>query len=442
MFECKRRSLVRALGALPLMAAVSRATTAESFQSKAIREVDISAYDSVLLPREHGQLIKISGVIRRRYPSREHSMQMAAFFNSKDGLLVIANDPLGGIADWEVRPGKLRIYFYGEVPDIQVVRIEPTVKAAAERYKEWAIKQTWVTERARASKKLNFIAVASSSMEMEKIHLKALSQSIASPIGVWFTLWRRYAFDRMYPDYKAKEPIEFSRLLARLNEQGAISFPYINGLLWDENLEAFKERAPKLALRSETSSTIPYSDEMSFLRYACPHSTIWQDTLVSARNSIVDSNGNISSGVYVDMVAATDPMPCWSSEHGHKPGDPYAWQNGVRSILGRMSGVRMVEGCAEIYLDLMDYALMHFHTDKDDIVPLWTSVYGDIVAAVGWKMPMSVTAVQYKRIEERVKSCQVGGMGSPWMTVEHESLLLNRGFLNDPPQPPIPHLFK
>ncbi len=423
-----RRGVLRGLASLPLLALARALPAVAAAPGGGTRQFDISGYDTALLPREHGQLTRLNAPLQRRYPSREHAMQMAAFFNARSGLLVIAKDAHAGIADWSIRPGsQLTIHFYGDVPDVETVQIAPTVEAAAAAYRQWALRQFWVTGRQRTSRPLNFISVASlSSMAAERAHFQRVLAVTPAPVGVWFTQWRRYPFDQMYPDYSPREPQEFARTLALLQSRNAIALPYVNGLLWDRNLGAFAADAARIALRTQTHDTLPYNAASS-LQYACPYSSLWQERIAHARASLSDSNGAPSTGIYLDMLAAANPAICWSADHGHEPGDPYAWQRGIRALLQRIDGAIMVEGNAEVYLDRVDYLLMHLHTDQADAVPLWKQVYGDQGYAVGWRLPPAVTADQLQSALQRARDFGVAAAAAPWMSSEAESALFDRG---------------
>lgn len=423
-----RRRIVGGLTGLPLLLAADAGRSAATPWQGGTREIDISGYDSVLLPREHGQLTRLTRPLRRRYPSRDHCMQMAAFFSATRGLLVIANDLRAGIADWEIHPGKsLIVRFYGDAPEVDVAPIAPTVEAAAARYRQWALRQPWVTGRQRASRPLNFISVASSvPLAADQEHLDRLLRLNAAPIGVWFTQWRRYPFDQMYPDYVAREPDQFAHTLARLRNRGASALPYVNGLLWDQALTPFQQVGAQVALRTQSRHTVAYNAELSNLRYACPYSPLWQDRLVKARAALTGTDHKLTDGVYLDMLAAADPLICWSADHGHAPGDPYAWQHGIRTLLQQIHGEIMMEGNAEVYLDCADYLLMHLYTDQADAVPLWKLVYGDLAYPVGWRLPPAVTAEQVRAALQRARSFGVGAAATPWMTSESETALFAR----------------
>lgn len=55
----------------------------------------------------------------------------------------------------------------------------------------------------------------------------------------------------------------------------------------------------------------------------------------------------------------------------------------------------MVEGSAEVYLDLADVFLMHLRTEVPGLVPVWNTVYGSLSRTAGWTLdtlnPSSMT---------------------------------------------------
>lgn len=355
-------------------------------------------------------------------------MQMAAFFNAKKAMIVVAKDPDCAVADWHVQPGhRLSIRFYGAVPEVEATAIEPTLEAAASVYRSWAARQPWATQERPRTTKLNFISVASSSsLDIEHEHLQRLWRWVSAPVGVWFTQWRRFEFDSLYPDYRAKEERPFSRLLTQLKRAGHRALPYVNGLLWDEKLSDFRSRGASSCVRTPDRSCVRYNARLSNLIYACPYDSSWREVIVAARESITDSEGEMSGGIYLDMLAAAAPLICWSDAHGHEPGDPHAWQRGIRALLAAVRGEIMVEGNAEAYLDLVDHMLMHLHGAKADAVPLWSAVYAGRVQSVGWPIASRASRSAIEAEVDRAGRFGVGGLGSPWMTPEPESELLRR----------------
>lgn len=439
-----RRSLLRSMGGLigaSLLPSLLVKTRDARADQRVIREINIKGYNRALLPRGHGQLIKLIRPMTRRYPSRDHCMQMMVFFSGSSGLLVQTKDPQGYISDWEIIPGdKLRIHFYGPEPKIETTPIRPTIEAAAEHYRSWAIQQTWAKKKDTGVEKLSLIAVApNKNFKQQTQSITELYEKFSSPIGAWPTQWRKHAFDTMYPDYTPNDPNAFAAFLSDLKNLRCITLPYINGFLWDDRFNGFNgftlEDVEAAAFRKKDGGFLSYSKTLPHLKYACPASGTWQNIIIAARNSLRDSKGMISSGVYLDMVAAAGPpYPyfCFASNHGHAPGDPLAWQNGVRKMLSSIDGIIMSEGNAEIYIDEVDALLMHLYTDgpdgyidgPDGIVPLWKMVYGDLSTSVGWQMPPTPTPEQLEAELARANNFGVACNGSPWMThVIQEALL-------------------
>ncbi|QOJ32012.1 MAG: hypothetical protein HRU81_07845 [Gammaproteobacteria bacterium] len=393
------------------------------------REFDISTYDSILLPREHGQLTSSLAPIFRRYPSRDHCMQMAAFFSAKKGLLVFSKDADGQSSDWAIYPRrKLRITFHGKTPEVEAVEIPPTIEAAAAVYREWALKQTWASWTKAHKNDFSWCVVASSpDSDVQGRYLDEIYADFPRPIGVWFTQYRRHAFDTMYPDYRARDEGGFGLLMRRARAAGAVALPYVNGLLWDQRLESFRAIGNRVAVRGRFGGLISYSNTLQDLCYACPASPEWREIIRKARGALNDLDGQRAGGIYLDMVLATPPLVCWSDQHGHEPGDPNAWQQGIRELLGEMAGVVVSEGCAEVYLDKTSYALMHLYSQSSDSVPLWRRVYGAGPPSLGWSLPTDVSVARLQGELGRIRQFGTAAMGSPWMTKIPEQTLMTSG---------------
>ena len=187
-----RRGLLCGMGGLVAASvapwSLSKPAEANS-NTRTTREFSIKGYNRVLLPRGHGQLIEITKPITRRYPSRDHCMQMMAFFSESSGLLIHTKDSVGYLSDWEILPGdKLRIQFYGPEPEIETQVIPPTIEAAAAIYKRWAIQQSWATKRRETAPELSLIAVAANpNLKQQLLSIRMLTEKFPSPMGAWMT---------------------------------------------------------------------------------------------------------------------------------------------------------------------------------------------------------------------------------------------------------------
>ncbi|MDR4459370.1 MAG: DUF6259 domain-containing protein [Nitrospirales bacterium] len=356
-------------------------------------------------------------------------MQMVAFFSNSSGLLIHSTDSVGYLSEWEIIPGdKLRIHFYGPESEIKRIEISPQLEAAAESYKQWARQQTWATKKRYNEFSYSLLAVASNPNLLKQfLAIQKLKDAFPPPIGAWITQYRKYEFDSMYPNYEPKNKEEFASFLSKLKRIKCTAFPYINGLLWDARLKSFT-LGEAVALRKKNGSLLQYNKKLPWLFYACPGSKMWQNTIIQARKSLVDEEGLISSGVYLDMLLASGPFPCFASNHDHAPGDPLAWQKGISRTLSSIEGMTIGEGNAEIYLNEIDALLMHLFTERDDTVPLWNLVYGDLTASIGWQLPKDSNPIRFSAEVVRSKEFGVVCNGSPWMSQAIQENLLRQEF--------------
>lgn len=150
--------------------------------------------------------------------------------------------------------------------------------------------------------------------------------------------------------------------------------------------------------------------------------------MIQARLGLVDSDGRMCQGIYLDVIGATKPHICFSLLHDHAPGDPLAWQLGTRRLLRDTPGIVMAEAVAEIYLDLVNLSLMHLYAERTDTVPLWDFVYGFMRRSVGWAIPKTADASQIEAEIVRAKSYGARCSGSPWMSsVIQEKIMQDTG---------------
>lgn len=385
-----------------------------------VREIDVSKYSHAIFPREHGQLIEMNRLtypVVRRYPSRDHCMQMAAFYNASEAIIVIANDPAGAITDWILTPKKkLSIKYYTSGRETLIIKAEPTLSNIGKVYRQWADKQFWMMPL-REKKVIDFFSVASmSGLELEKNHFRNFRKHIDGNIGVWFTQWRRFPFDKMYPDYGAKNQAAFRAYINYLGKNSALAMPYVNSMLVDIDNRNLLDFSNSVLLKSESGFSVSYNETMKNLCYACPGSDAWVNFISAVSLGSCQGIDVTNHGVYLDMLAAAKPELCWSSDHGHAPGDPLVWQMGLLKLLRKMRGVVMAEGCAEIYINSLDYCLAHLHTQMADSIPLWNHVYGDLEKVVGWKLPSDIRKKDFQVEQTRLKKFGIKSRyGSPWM---------------------------
>jgi len=395
--------------------------------------VDITGYTHALIPKGHGKIVKLSdGDVYTRYPSNTQNMQMCAFFNSTTGLLVYSRDTIGEVADWAYLGSLnlLRITFYGTEPTVTQVAIIPTVQAAVDGYKLWAMSQSWVTAaRAKTnSMGYNLFAIASTpTFSTQLTKLQNLDSNFHGTMAAWLTQYRLHDFDTYYPDYTASNVNDFKSFLSSLKTASIDAFPYLNSRLLDTAYDAFDETGEAVAKRDGSNNKIVYSESLPTLFYACPYSATWRTTIVNARDSLVDSEGIRTPGVYLDL-GAVYPHICESSSHGHTAGNAYAHQSGLKTLFGAITGKKIIEGLAEIYIGDVDASLVHLYTDENNNVALFNMVYGDLLPLVGFVIAGDATATKTDQLMKLAESYGQQSHGTPNLTHLVQENLLTEGY--------------
>ena len=411
-FDKSRRDFTKRVLAAPFITSGLSAYS-QLAHSNSVRTFDVSKYDQILVPKGHGEILSMRDGHHERYPSRNQSMQFIAFFNSHQGLYIQTNDPDAHITDWIVKNGQLRIIFYGPEVEVLVKTIEPKLEHAASIYKDWARRQFWAKKKESVMDDVSFIATApSSKIENMRKTIPRVIKRFSGGTACFIKKWRRHPFDKMFPDYMPGYPLEMRLFLTELHARDCVPLPYINGCLVDEAM-INKDIRNSLIIDSDGNNPF-YTNKKSYLKYACPSTTYWMNMILAARKSLVDACGSLSTGIYYDMIAASSPHICYSTKHNHEPGDARAWQSSFRSLLADTPGVIMIEGCAEVYMDLIDVFLMHFHTERNNIVPLWKHVYGDITNAAGWNPKPGGTPDDLSKAVAKANKFGVGYYSSPW----------------------------
>lgn len=423
-------------------------------------EIDITDYDRVLVPRGHGKIIDLSEPfgVPNRYPSHNQGMQFMLFFDqgANTGLYVQTTDPQASVTDWDIvtvgTRRKLRITFY-KTPEPDVVQdridIDPAKPwlAAAEQYKAWAFQQFWAKRKISKFDSVKIVGLGASPYFDWMMHpvagdiakfLNAFDNSGApadSPAtAVWLTQWRSDAFNVGFPRYTAAAPSNgrsFEMVLQGLHGRGSIPLPYVNAQLWDNemaNPDEFPAHARSLdhLVKNASGNPIIYNSIWNKLEYACPSVQVWHDIILHARNNKMnDADGVKSQGIYYDMIGSAHPQFCFDINHDHSYGhDPDIWVAKYREMLENTEGVVMVEGSAEVYLDLADVFLMHQETESVNstgpqrMVPLWNAVYGSISRTAGWLVDVPET--DQANILAALKTARSFGSrtwGSPWLGI-------------------------
>lgn len=435
LFHAHRRLL---LSLLALICQVSGAAHAQQY-APVSSEIPIpGGYTEMLVPAHQGRLLQ-TGTYAQRYPSAAHNMQLMAFRNPATAqvLYVQTKDPDGQVIDWAVTGGngnytlKLTVYTStGTFPDdfyltdtLSAADHSEFYRRVAHRYKLWAVHQKWAKRKRSRMDTMATMAVA------PDLRRTTVTEKIAPYIdawsgqdtGCWVTYWRGwwpgFHIDTAVPDYRLANRQESLSSLAALNAKNCAPFPYMNALLWDSDIvytqgavagtpQHFMNEiwtnnpaarySPAPMVKDIQGAVVGYAPDSS-RKFVCQSSSTWKSTFLNACRAVAADGWK---GIYYDQAAFVAPKLCYDATHAHAPGDPRAWQNGIRDLLTELRTdsrtrdlIVFTEGNAEIYMDLVDAFLPYAETASIDSeaplrkqVPLFREVYGDIARFFGWQV--------------------------------------------------------
>ncbi len=245
------------------------------------------------------------------------------------------------------------------------------------------------------------------------------------PVGFHWYNWHEIPFDNDYPHYfPAREG--FAESVARLQAEEVYVMPYINGRLWDTRDRGtedyqFTEVALPAATKDEEGE--PYTEtygskeeDGSPVRLAvmCPATDLWQEKVAEIVLRLFDECG--VAAVYIDQVAAAQPVLCFDATHGHPLGGGWWWNAGywemLEAIRRAMPADRALttECNAEPFVRWFD-GYLTWHWQYDGQVPVFPAVYGGSIAMFGRAYrggPTRDLALRMKAGEQWVYGEQIG----------------------------------
>ena len=194
----------------------------------------------------------------------------------------------------------------------------------------------------------------------------------------WYN-WHKIPFDHSYPNYFPTKD-GFAETTARMKEKGQLIMPYINGRLWDMDIDSFPTEGIKSAAKNEKGE--PYIEIYASKRRLvpnCPFTTQWQNKIQEICSRLMNECG--VNGIYLDQIGAATPKLCFDPTHNHPIGGGRHWCDGYRAMLTPIKkmaaekGVTLTtENIAEPYMDNIDGYLTWVQRNQED-VPAMTAVY-------------------------------------------------------------------
>jgi len=168
------------------------------------------------------------------------------------------------------------------------------------------------------------------------------TEDIGVPTMAHMYTWHQIPFDKNYPHYKPAKD-EYLKKLPTIKAHGIKVMPYINGRLWDTHDEGDEDRYfTALAKPHATIGTLGrvitehYAStnakgEPVQLAVMCPSEAMWQEKITGITEWILKDLG--SDAVYIDQIAAANPVNCLSTRHAHRPGGGSWWYECYRNML-------------------------------------------------------------------------------------------------------------
>ena len=372
------------------------------------------------------------------YPSAGAPLQMMAlmrdgyglYYGMHDGAARRKNICIGGGTDMFTRvmaenmgqPGS------GQKADFPVaIQIfEGDWWAAAKIYRNWAIHQAWTSrgpikddaEYPKLMKELGFWFLLNSGndKQVEDVVGKTMDKAFEKatvPTGVHWYCWHQIPFDNSYPEYF---PIKngVKEATARMASRGQVVMPYINGRLWDSDIDSFAAAKPFSCMNEDGKYYIEVYGSKRKLAPMCPYTKFWQDKINEVGHRLMHEVG--FNGIYLDQIGAAGARLCFDPSHGHPLGGGRYWVDGYRTMLSRLrsaaakKGVLLTtENTAEPYMDNI-HGFLAWNPRNDTDVPLLPAVYSGYTTYFTSPQDATDTLVAFRAAQGRdaMWGCQIG----------------------------------
>ena len=339
---------------------------------------------------------------------------MLGLYNKQAGLYIASHDPTGSVKTISAITDEEKVSFRFSWPapnmgvdgngyklpgKVILGSIEGTWYEAAMIYKDWVKEQApwWPPPPSKRLSRIQDIAVwvqheSGGNISTLVEEVLEFAKFMGVPTGFHWYVWHKIPFDNDYPHFfPAKEG--FIDAVHQLEDAGVRVMPYINGRLWDADLDDFKSEGIKAVTKNEKGE--PYIEDYgNGVRNAVmnPVTQIWQKKIKDIVLRLQKESG--TSGVYLDQISAASPKLCMDKSHGHPVGGGSWWlDQGYYKLL---SAIRddMPEGAfltseamAEPYNHLLD-GLLSWNSQFQDQKPIYSAIYGGKISIFGRNNPV------------------------------------------------------
>ncbi|HOT50764.1 MAG TPA: DUF6259 domain-containing protein, partial [Candidatus Hydrogenedentes bacterium] len=251
---------------------------------------------------------------------------------------------------------------------------------AAERYRSWALQQTW-TKESRMRRGLVPAWIEETGMwiwnrgrsEGVLPPAIALQETLGLPVRVFWHWWHGCPYDAGFPEYlpPREGADQFRKAVLDAHAHDVRCVVYMNQRLWGMETESWRvENAERFAVKGEDGKVHPEVYNLftkSPMASMCIATPFWRGAYAGLAQRAITELG--VDGIYMDQ--ACDSMPCYDSSHGHPIGGGRYWLDGFRLLSGdirkRAAEKRVAltgEGCCEAWLPYLD-AMLTLQVSKE-----------------------------------------------------------------------------
>lgn len=351
------------------------------------------------------------------YPSGWGSLPFVAHWDDLGGIYLGIHDPLASTKDLSARSdprgGGLLMQVQWPAPDatrlgngfrhsgsVILAPLAGDWYDASQIYRRWAEREAawWPARDAwgrpdtpKWMEEICVWALASGGPSSVVEPVTEFARFMEVPTAVHWYNWHEVPFDDDYPHYFPAKP-GFADGVRQLQQAGVRVMPYINGRLWDSDLEDFSTSALPAATKDRHGQY--YIEEYGSgqkLVPMCPTQPLWQATVHDIVMRLIGPECNVD-GVYIDQVAAAAPRLCHDATHGHPLAGGHWWTTaGYWPMMERIRGairdrfpdkMLTTECSADPYLHAFD-AYLTWHYQDPDAVPAVAAVCSGKIQSFG-----------------------------------------------------------
>lgn len=273
---------------------------------------------------------------------------------------------------------------------------------AAEMYRTWAVRQRWCRE-SRFHQGLTPRWVRETDLwiwnrgRSENVLTEAadMKRRTGRRVSVFWHWWHGCSYDEGFPEYipPREGRDSFVKAVRKAVRKGIHCLVYMNSFQWGNSTRSWKEEgAERYAARTGNGGLYSYAANVFTGRQItamCMATDFWRNRYATLADTVVNSYG--VAGVYMDQACTN--MPCFATDHPHRPGGGNYWATSFRKltddIRSRCPATLAGEGSGEDWIPALDLFLTLENSRERylgtgaETIPLYQAVYHDYAVTYG-----------------------------------------------------------